>query len=70
VCMTQNFFVNLLERAFRAMKNGVCFVVIAVLVAELFKMMVCAGWVTCDVAMLTQNDAKYGISVQTLSLQG
>ena len=38
VYMTQ-FFINLLGRAFRAMKNGVYFIVIAVLVAELFKIM-------------------------------
>ena len=43
MCMTQNFFINLLERAFRAMKNGVYFIVIAVLVAELFKIMVYAN---------------------------
>ena len=34
------FFTNLLGRAFRAMKNGVYLVVVAVLVAELFKIMV------------------------------
>ena len=39
VYMTRKIFVNLLGRAFRAMKNGVYFIVIAVLVAELFKIM-------------------------------
>ena len=33
------------------MKNGVYFIVIALLVAELFKM-------TCDVTLWTQNDVK------------
>ena len=40
------------------MKNGVYFIVIAVLVAELFKIMDYANYMTCDVTMLTQNDAK------------
>ena len=41
------------------MKNGVYFIVISVLVAKLFKIMVYANQMTCDVIMLTQNDAKY-----------
>ena len=44
VYMTQFFLFNLLERAFRAMKNGVYFIVIAVLVAKLFKIMVYANY--------------------------
>ena len=40
------------------MKNGVHFIVIAVLVAKLFKIMDYANEITCDVTMLTQNDAK------------
>ena len=40
------FFTNLLGRAFRAMKNGVYFIVIAVLVAELFKIMDYANLLT------------------------
>ena len=40
VHMTRNFL--LFEKAFKMMKNGVYFIVIALLVAELFKM-------TCDV---------------------
>jgi len=36
-------------------KNGVCFIVIALLVAELFKILVCAGWMTSDVTLWTQN---------------
>ena len=40
------------------MKNDVYFIVIAVLVAELFKIMVYANEIPCDVTMLTQNDAQ------------
>ena len=40
------------------MKNGVYFIVIAVLVAELFKILVYANSRTCDITMLTQNDVK------------
>ena len=39
------------ERAFKVMKNGVYFIVIALLVAELVKM-------TCDVILWTQNEGK------------
>ena len=39
VLLASFFFINLLGRAFRAMKNGIYFIVIAVLVAELFKIM-------------------------------
>ena len=41
--MTQNYFINVFERAFKMMKNGVYFIVIALLVAELFKVLVCAN---------------------------
>ena len=55
-------------------KNGVYFIVIALLVVELFEILFYASWMTCDVTLLTRNDAKiitkYGISVQILSLQG
>ena len=40
VHMTRNFFISLSERAFKMMKNGVYFIVIALLVAELFKILV------------------------------
>ena len=40
------------------MKNGVYFIVIAVLVADLFKILVYANYRACDVTMLTQNDVK------------
>ena len=49
--MARYFFISLFERAFKMMKNGVYFIVIALLVAELFKM-------TCDVTLWTQNDVK------------
>ena len=52
------FFINLLGRAFRANKNGIYFIVIAVLVVELFKILFYANSRTCDVTMLTQHDAK------------
>ena len=43
VHMTRNFFISLFERAFKVMKNGVYFIVIALLVAELFKILVYAN---------------------------
>ena len=43
--------ISLFERAFKRTKNGVYFIVIALLVAELFKM-------TCDVTLWAQNDVK------------
>ena len=45
------FFIRLFERAFKMMKNDVYSIVIALLVAELFKM-------TCDVTLWIQNDVK------------
>ena len=43
VPMTRNFFIILFERAFKMMKNGVYFIVIALLVAELFKILIYAN---------------------------
>ena len=40
------------------MKNSVYFIVIALLVAELFKILVYANYMTCDVTLWTQNDVK------------
>ena len=40
------------------MKNGVYFIVIAFWFAELFKMLVYANQITCDVTLWTQNDVK------------
>ena len=37
------FFISLFERAFKMMKNGVYLIVIALLVAELFKILVYAN---------------------------
>ena len=45
------FFISLFEKALKMMKNGFYFIVIALLVAELFSM-------TCDVILWTQNDVK------------
>ena len=41
--MTQKNFISLFERAFKMMKNSVYFIVIAFLVAELFKILVYAN---------------------------
>jgi len=38
------------------MGNGVYFVVMAFLVAELFKILVYAGWMTGDVTLWTRDD--------------
>ena len=43
VHMTRNFLISLFERAFKMMKNGVYFIVIALLVAELFKILIYAN---------------------------
>ena len=40
------------------MKNGVYFIVIALLVGELFKILVYANKMTCDVTLWTQNVVK------------
>jgi len=37
------------------MGSGVCFVVMALLVAELFKILVCANWMAGDVTLWTQS---------------
>ena len=43
VHMTRNIFISLFKRAFKMMKNGVYFIVMALLVAELFKILVYAN---------------------------
>ena len=43
VYMMRNFLLPLFERAFKMMKNGVYFIVIGLLVAELFKILVYAN---------------------------
>ena len=40
------------------MKNGLYFIVIAPLVAKLFKILINANLMTCDVTMWTQSDVK------------
>ena len=40
------------------MKNGVYFILIALLVAELFKILIYANLMTCDVTLLTQSKVK------------
>ena len=45
-------------RAFKVVQNGVYFIVIAFLFAELFKILVYANYMTCDVTLWIQNDVK------------
>ena len=40
------------------MKNAVYFIVIVLLVAELFTILIYANSMTCDVTMWTQSDLK------------
>ena len=40
------------------MKNDVYFIVIALLVSELYKILDYANEITCDVTLWTQNDVK------------
>ena len=46
VHITRNFFISLLEGAFKMMKNDIYFIVIALLVAELFKILGYASEIT------------------------
>ena len=39
-------------------KNGIYFIVITLLVAELFKILVYANWMTCDITLWTKKDVK------------
>ena len=43
VYVTQFFFISLFERAFKMTKNGVYFIVIALLLADLFKILIYAN---------------------------
>ena len=43
VYVTQNFFISLVERTCKMMKNGIYFIVMALLVAELFKILLYAN---------------------------
>ena len=40
------------------MEKGIYFIVIALFVAELFKVLIYANQITCDVTQWTQNDVK------------
>ena len=51
-------FISLFERPFKVMKNGVYFIVIALLVVELFEILIYANEMTCDVTLLTRNDVQ------------
>ena len=50
------FFISSFERAFRMMKNGVYFIALALLVAELLKILVYANYMNSDVTLWTQNN--------------
>ena len=43
VCVNLFFFIKLFQRAFKVMKNGIYFIVMALLVAELFKILIYAN---------------------------
>jgi len=49
------FFIILFKRAFQ---NDLCFIVIVLLVAELFGILIYAGWMGCDVAMWARGGVK------------
>ena len=51
-------FISLFERAFKMMKNGVYFIVIALLVVKLCKILIYGNEMTCDITILTRNDVK------------
>ena len=61
-------FISSFKRALNMMKNGVHFIVITLLVAELFKILIYANKMTRDVTLWTQwcKITRYGISVQIL----
>ena len=42
-------------------KNDIYFIVIALLLAKLFKILIYPNQKTCDITMWTQNDAKHEI---------
>ena len=53
-------------------KNGVYFIVMTLLVAELFKTLTYANWMTCDITIWTQNDVKSqknGVSLKTFCIE-
>jgi len=52
------FFIGLFGGALKVVRSGVYFVVMAFLFAELFGILVYAGWMTCDVTLWTHNDVK------------
>ena len=56
--MKRNFLPAYSNREFKMMKNGLYFIVIAPLVAKLFKILINANLMTCDVTMWTQSDVK------------
>ena len=51
VPMKQIFLLSLFEIAFKMTKSGDYFIVVALLVAELFKILIYANQITCDVTV-------------------
>ena len=52
------FFISLFKSTFKVIKNGIYLIVIALVVAELCKILIYANEITCDVTMWTQGDVK------------
>ena len=52
------FLICLFERAFKMKKNGIYFIVKALMVAELLRILIYANQMTCDVTMWKQNDVE------------
>jgi len=48
----------LFKRAFKVMKNGIYVIVMALLVAELFKILIYANYMNCDITGWTQKLCK------------
>ena len=69
--MKQNFLLSYSKGLFKVIKNGIYFIVIAVLVAKLFKILIYANSMTCDITMWTQSGVqsqKNLISLTTFSV--
>ena len=58
--MTEKFFVRLLGRAFKVLKNVIYFIVLAFLLVVKYSriVLIYANQRTCDVTMWTQHDVK------------
>jgi len=66
------FFIILFERAFKMMKNGVCYIVTALLVAEPFKTLIYANQISVTSQKghkVVQNHKKLNISFDFLCIE-